>query len=511
MTARSEPGSGGASTGAFLRSRTRGLALFFIVYLFTCKGYVEVSDTHYSIETADALVTRRALDIPRAERWATLEGPDGRNYSKYGIGLPLYYVPWVAAGHVLSRAIGVPAVESIEFLVSFANLPFALLSLLLFAGCLRLLGIAEATRALMVLALGFGTLFWRYAGYDFSEMMQASLLLLAVYGVLHRTTRGVVIGGVGFAALVLVKLVHLALLPAFVGYVLARPGMPVQKRLREAGSLLLPLVAAFAFVAYMNAVRFGSPLESGYGDEAGMFFPAQLWWTVPSLLGSFDKGLFVFCPVLLLGLFGWRSFVRRHPWEAALCAALLAGNLLLAGAWHSWIGGASWGPRLLVPVISFWLLPAAFWVDERKEYRRFVAAAVLTAVSAFTQIPGVLVKDQQIHHIKRNMLTAEERPAALSDYAFAWRLVFEKLTDPGRGEVYRAATFGVPSNRELDLREHRTFHGLNLWTEHAARQFNRPVIRWLPGIGVLVIAVLAGTLWRPLVPSLARRAAARSS
>jgi len=63
------------------------------------------------------------------------------------------------------------------------------------------------------------------------------------------------------------------------------------------------------------------------------FIPFQLWYTVPQLLGSLDKGLFIFFPILILGVFGWKEFASRYRPEAVLCGGLLVGNLVLAGDW----------------------------------------------------------------------------------------------------------------------------------------------------------------------------------
>lgn len=485
---------------AFIQIWLNCIGLFFIVYFFSCKGYIEVSDTSFSVQTAEAIVTRARLDIPSSDG-ATLAGADGRSYSKYGIGLPLYYVPWVFVGHLLSWSIGINADKLIGFLISFANLPFAILALHLFVRSLRQLGSTEKTTMLLAFALGFGTLFWRYAGYDFSEMMQASLMLLAFYGVLRRQAGSVLLGGIGFAGLILVKLVHLALLPVFLGYLLARPGASWRRRICEVVVFVGPMSVALGFVACSNAVRFGNPLESGYGSESRMFIPSQLWWTVPSLIGSLDKGILVFCPVLILGLIGWRYFWRKHRWEATLCSSLIVVNLLLAGSWHSWVGGWSWGPRLLVPTIPLWLFPAAFWIDNCKNNRRYMGAVFLTGLSIFMQIPGILIKDQQIHHIKQTMLTPEEQRAVFSDTYFACSLLFHKLTNPHMGELYHVSEFGVPGNRKLDLTMYRTFQGLNLWTEHIARYFNRSIIRWLPVIGTVIIGLTTVKIFRLLYRS----------
>jgi len=465
----------------------RVLLLCLLVYLFSAKGNVEVEDTRYSIETAQAIVTRGQLDIPYSESY-TLRAPDGKSYSKYGIGLALYYVPWVAASGVLSRLVHLPWPELTSFLISFANIPFAILTIILFARLLRLFGLTGSYVWLLALGLGLGTPTWHYAVSDFSEAMQMCLLILAVYGVVQGTTEGIVEGGIGFAGLFLVKLVYAPFFLLFLAYLLTRPG-EWRQRIRSAALFAGPVVLAACFILWLNVARFGNPLESGYGNEARQFLPAQLWRTVPELLGSLDRGLFIYGPILVLGLLGWKRFASKYRPEALLCGGVLLGNLILAAAWHSWEGGWSWGPRLLIPALPLWLLPAAFWLERQRSQAKYWAFAAMLLISVAAQIPGVLVKDSEIHVIKEQMLTAQERRSAPSNYVAACILFWHKLG--GGSEVYRVSELDIPGDHQLSLNRHRTFVGLNVWTEQVARQMNMPALRWLPLVALFLFGYLA--------------------
>jgi hypothetical protein len=465
------------------------LMICLLFYVFSAKGYIEVSDTFFSIRTAQAIVTRGQLDIPYAEG-ATLQGPDGRSYSKYGLGLALYYVPWVAAGDALARHTRLPGPELEGFLISFANIPFAMLALVLFAKLLKLFGVTGTYLWLLPLGLGLGTLTWRYACSDLSEEMQMGLLMLAVYGVARGTPKAIVGAGGGFASLILVKLLYIAYFPLFLAYLILQPGR-LRQRIRNAILFTIPFVLVTCLVAWLNMARFGNPLESGYGSEAHRFIPSQVWHTVPLLIGSLDKGLLIFCPILILGVFGWKKFITRYRPEALLCGGLVVENLILIGAWYGWDGGWSWGPRFLIPVIPFWLLPAAFWIPKRQSRATLGIVALLTLISFLVQIPGVLVKDQEIHQIKENMLTAQERRSAPSDYVMAYMLLRHKLAE--RNEVYRLSEFHISGDsvdRELDLTQYRTFIGLNIWTEEAARQLKKPALRWFPLLALFPVGFL---------------------
>lgn len=456
-----------------------------LVYSVTAKGGLEVIDTTFSLQTAQAIVERGELDIPAYEGF-TLAGKNSKSYSKYGIGLALYYVPYVVLGRSVGRATGLLEPELIQFLVSFGNIPFALLSIILFSNLLSVFGIQKHWALILSFSLAFGTITWRYAGSDYNEVMQMSLLLLTVLNVVEGGSK-VFLAGVGFAGLLLLKIVHGAMLPLFVIYILLRPGL-FREKLRRLGAFAIPVSVALIGLACLNAVRFGSPLESGYGSEASLFFPAQLWHTIPRLILSLDKGIFIFCPILLLGVVGWRHFARHFRYEAALIGSLIILNLIVSGAWHSWIGGWAWGPRLLVPTLPLWLLPAGFFLESIKSRAVFWSTALLVIVSVIAQVPGVLVKDQEINEIKLHRLTEEERLIAASDFVMAWELVRHKVTIGDA--TYKVSEFGIPGTRQLDLGQNPLFIGLNLWSEHSARHLHKPFIRWIPVMPLVLAAVL---------------------
>jgi len=465
------------------------LSICLVVYFFSVKGYLEIPDSFYSLETAQAIATHGQLQIPYSQGY-TLQGRDGRSYSKYGFGLALYYLPVVAAGDVLVRGSSSAATLFDGFLLSFANIPFVILALVVLDKLLRRFGVPWVFAAICLLGLGLGTLAWRYACYGFSEGMQMGLLMVTVYALIRRTPRLIIAGGIAFAWLFLVKQVYIAYVPVLFVYLITRRE-ELRERIRKSALFLLPLILAGAFDLWLNFVRFGNPFESGYGREAGQFHLTQIWWTVPALLGSLNKGLLIYCPVLVLGFFGWGAFARRHQAEAALCGALIIENLLIAAAWHQWEGGWCWGPRFLVPLIPLWLLPAAFLYESWRSGKLRWAIATVVIVSAVTQIPGVLVADREIHMIKEGLLTAAEQTAAPSDYVAAWILLEHKLVD--RNEIYSTAELGVPGDRELkvNLDQEPMFAGLNLWTEHIATYLKGSLVRWFPLCGLFLIVFWA--------------------
>ena len=228
----------------------------------------------------------------------------------------------------------------------------------------------------------------------------------------------------------------------------------------------------------MNALRFGSPFETGYGAEAATFslgaVPKNLWL----LTLSSEAGMFVFSPILALGLAGWPGFFRRRPREAALAAGLIAVNLLVAASWSSPTGGWSWGPRLLVPALPLWLLPALYaWPSPgRPGARRGLCALALA--SLLVGGIGALQTTQEYHHLRFSGAPAEVRDQLPGDVIGVSLILSKKLR--GQGGRYPLRELGVDSPAVVDTRRFESFRGLNLWTSHAARKLRRPALAWLP-------------------------------
>ena len=181
--------------------------------------------------------------------------------------------------------------------------------------------------------------------------------------------------------------------------------------LRFAGGLAVPLAALGAF----NLARFGSPLETGRSLDAaaaaalgygGFVAP---WVGLHGLLLSSGKGLLLYCPAVLLGVGALATFGRRQPALTLLLAGSAAARLLFVAARSDWHGGFGVGPRLLVPVVPFLLLPVAAWIAGRPERLRLTAT--VTIACALQQLCFALAESFGFLHLTN-----------VPDADFAWRV-----------------------------------------------------------------------------------------
>ncbi len=463
-----------------------------IIYFFTAKGYIEVSDTYYSIQTAQSILKegKLSLNIPHAEMY-TIVGKNDLIYSKYGIGLAIYYLPFLFIGHVLALISGIDETIVSGFLISLSNIPIGLLTLFIFYRLLGLFGIEKRHKLLLIMALGIGSVFWRYCIYDFSEALQAMLLLSCIYGLFKNTNKSFLMAGVGFSGLILVKLFSIVYLLAIMIYALIQ--IVKSKQFKIWFYFICPVLLTIILLAMLNLRRFGNPLETGYGNESSQFSFFLLFKSIPALLFSTDKGILFYCPVLILGFWGWYFFLKKYLSQSILISSIILINLILTGAWWSWYGGWSWGPRLLVPCIALWFIPVSLWLKYSTFHLKLKIFGCFLLIGIFIQIPGIVVKDQQIHHIKEMILTKEEAANAPSDYRMACILMYHKWTY--KNEHYSSLDLGMPTNKLISFDRYDTYIGYNLWTELMARNLHQNKIRYLPLIGFIFIALLSVKLF----------------
>ena len=137
---------------------------------------------------------------------------------------------------------------------------------------------------------------------------------------------------------------------------------------------LAPLAIAAAITVAYNLVRFGGPLEFGYEPPTDPGFTTPLLHGTSGLLFSPEKSIVLFAPAIVLVPFALIGLWRARPATAALLAALFAGMFVLAATWHSWMGGWSWGPRLVIPGVAVLLAALGPWIGAHATRMRVAAA-----------------------------------------------------------------------------------------------------------------------------------------
>ncbi len=484
------------------RIRSRGSAArwlavtAFLVFVVSGGGRVVGSDEVTMLELSRSMLRGR-LDVPSG---ATLQGPDGRSYTKNAAGQAVLAIPLVAAGEGLAALTGFSEPRRtlvVRFVTSFFNAAVAALLLaLLFSTCRRL-GLSARTALAASALLGFTTPLWVYAKSFMAEPLQGLGLLLVFFGAVRAHAGERVGAWVATAGAWLAVSAKLSMLPLVLVAIIALRGAFGGR----ASVPLLGLAAALACHAVYNLARFGTAFETGYGAQATpSAYSTPIWVGLYGLLLSPGKGIFWFAPALWLAVAGW-SAMRGKRGVAATCAiaaALVAGlALLLYGTFEHWAGDGSFGPRYLVPILPLGMLAVAFGLDAGR--RRL--AWLLALAGLVVQLGGVSV------YFGAQMREAGDYPyrLALNDPRFMsdshfnpafspilghWRMLGRNLGEHLRGDLPRLDP-GEATDPRLGVGEadqRRLLHALDYWWLYAA-------YAGFPSAAILiaVLALLAAT------------------
>lgn len=174
--------------------------------------------------------------------------------------------------------------------------------------------------------------------------------------------------------------------------VLLAPGEPRRKAQRGAAFLLgaLPLLLIGLGINWYYFGQFGGGYAEIAGSSFAGAFSAQRLAGIAGLLVSPNRGLLIFTPVALLGLWGLaRQIAPGEPRDPALVSFGIAAlaTLLIAGSYPVWWGGWSFGPRYLVDVLPvLGLASLDVWNRLGPWPRRAAKAAVVWGV--LVQING---------------------------------------------------------------------------------------------------------------------------
>jgi hypothetical protein len=253
------------------------------------------------------------------------------------------------------------------------------------------MGCGPRRAALIGLAYGLATPAFAYATMPYGHQVSAACLFSALV-LLWRARVGsrnlVRASAAGFlAALAAAVELQVAPLAVILGaYCLTLVILGKMPRAAIAAFVAMAAVPVLGIVVY-NWIAFGSPWEMGYFHEdlqqfqlvhnaknrLGLLNPD--WSRARPLLWGGYRGLFFYAPILMLAIPGWIVLAVRRQWElllltVAVCAAMFLVNL----SYPEWTGGWSTGPRLLVPMIPFAMIPVAAVMGIKS---RWVAAAAI--------------------------------------------------------------------------------------------------------------------------------------
>ena len=393
------------------RALVAGSLFLFVAFVYQRSPVHYLADSSYSLLMDEAILEHGSPDlmpyqVPRGE------GPHFPNHGYLRTidivnGRLLYIYPW--GGALLS----LPAVAFFDALGLKAapggvydshnerNIQARTAAIL----CAAVVAIMYVTASLflsdgwsLAIALGaaFGTPLWSTASRSlWPQTWCVVLISLCIWELAKAKPRPVLLGTL-LAWDCFARPQALPIVPVVSLYLLTEFGLPAF--LKYSGAV----VAWGSVFAATMLFFYGRLLPPVYASStASIDFYHGLLLRSGALLFSPSRGLLVFLPIVLFPLYLIVRYWRKlsHQRLALLALVVIFMHFLITASWAVWWGGWSYGPRMLMETIPWFVLLTiigvrAFLDDGelpiRARFATIAAAILLLAVSVAMNAPGAL-------------------------------------------------------------------------------------------------------------------------
>jgi len=235
---------------------------------------------------------------------------------------------------------------------------------------------------------GFTTMAWAYSSTALSVTLVSMTVLLSFYFyrkfVKNQNFFSLIFCGFSLGASVLVRydsfIIVVIILVFLIGTILRN-----KSKLKNLTCLLIPLFFCAIIFMGINYIQFGTFLEYSFKTESGYGLgpTSPIHVGVFGLLFSPGAGLFIFSPILFTIFVSFFDFYKKDKSSFLIFSAYFVSMLVFFGNLETWHGFVSWGPRYLLPVIPFLLIPLAASIEKRNSIGFRFLVIVLGAIGAF--------------------------------------------------------------------------------------------------------------------------------
>ncbi len=491
-------------------------ALVALVYFITAKDFSDVNDAEAYYLLTKALVERGAVDVQpeltEVSRILYYQGSDGKLYTHFGIGFPIFAAPLYVAGHALGNLAQATSPRLAGVGQFLPRVMIALGCALVAAGTVALLylllvwlGLPSPWALGTALLYAFSTYAWAYSKLGFYDIHLVFFELAAIVGaVRYRVTgkllwcvlAGLMLGwGIAIRPTLVLALVPLAVYMAWAGWQCWRQAQAqgsitgaVAAVLKPLIGFAVPLVPWLLVILWYNLQRGGGALDFGYpsGGYTAAPTPFRLLTGIYGNTFSTGRGFFLYSPVALLMFWGVKPLWAKRRAESILVWSIV----LITGAFFcsrpGWYTQWPWGPRYLLVLAPLVMAAVGFALPRlwpKRAWRRVIVALIV--ISCLVQVLAIVVPyGTYVHHVED--VTGTWRSTIWNPRYFPILGQIHTLRRVSFDRVPLAALHGgrIPQEVKMDLR-----HSLDFWFIYAYR-LGIPAAVWGALLAALLVAAV---------------------
>jgi hypothetical protein len=370
---------------------------FLTLYIVTIQG-IQSGDNVFHYERTQNILKKHSFSMPEGKydfnkqpwlRTWMKEGKDGRIYLILADGLSIASVPFTFFGNLIeksgnydmyeekknqawinddpTRMIAYLNILPSAFFSVVMNSLFTALTVLLFFNFCYLLTNSLKKSFISSILLGNATILWVYSSSFWTQPIVTFCLFAAFYFLFRFNSEGdikyLLLAGFFAGFSYISRYASFLSLPFFVFYLISSRWKEKRTIVKPLAVFSIPLFIILFIQMYWNFYRFSSPFDLGVYKLP--FLPKFFITYFTGMLFSLSRSIFVFSLPLILGLFGLKIFFKEHKLELISITGISLGFFVFYSCFGFGISGTgtAWGPRYLVPITPFLLLPVCLFLD----------------------------------------------------------------------------------------------------------------------------------------------------
>jgi hypothetical protein len=328
--------------------------------------------------------------------------------SRYYCGTAMLELPFFFVAHGITKASGGDAdgySKLYPVMISLAALFYLLIGLIFVNSTLKLYGVGEWRRALILTVIVFGTNLFYYTigepgtSHIFSFCFVAVFFYCSKNYFMSGEKKYIWILGLLLGLITLIRPVNAMLI--FILPFTAGNWSVLQKGIRTAlknrfqlmlGILYFFIVVSVQFLYYKLAT--GHFFVYSYGTEKFDFMHPHMC----DILFSYRKGLFLYTPIYLLSFAGLFFFLKKDKFSFFAGFIFFLLITYVFSSWWMWYYGGSFSSRVyveLLPIFAVWIGVALNQITSRLP--KIAVICTLTILTVICQIQTYQYRYYQIH------------------------------------------------------------------------------------------------------------------
>ena len=250
---------------------------------------------------------------------------------------------------------------------------FTALSVTTFFSVAKTYAYSIRTCLILTFLFGISTMMWAYSQTSLNAVPVVFFLLVGF--LFYRKFRitnlyfNLICAGIFFGISFLTRNdIVLMIIPFFI--FLSILSLKNNSKLKTFFSFIIPTFSSYLIHKLIDFVRVGitgnpSTLEALPKDIAAASSSNPWLLQIFGILFSPGAGLFIYSPILFACFVGFFDFFKKNKFDSLLMISIISTFVIFFSVGNYWHGYNGWGPRYLVPIIPFLILPLGASIEKR--------------------------------------------------------------------------------------------------------------------------------------------------